>query len=122
MPTTSKLRKPYRPWETETVTKGAGQFKLRTPRFWQHDLANLMMLDLMVSSIIIPDRKVHTGVLISSTSAIWTEIVNELRSDWSLAYKILARKWEEIIAGAFNVAGYDGLFSLRTAGTMVEMS
>lgn len=58
-------------------------------------------------SLIIPDKKTAEGVLVRSTSTLWTEIVSQLGSDWSLAYNIPSDRWEEIIAGAFKKANYD---------------
>jgi restriction system protein len=37
----------------------------------------------------------------------WFEIIALLSRDPSLAYQIAARKWEEIIAGAYQRAGFD---------------
>jgi restriction system protein len=62
---------------------------------------------LTVSSFIIPERAVHEGVLIRSTSDLWTEIVQKLGSDWSQAFHLKPEQWEELIAGAFKKAGYD---------------
>lgn len=64
-------------------------------------------VSLTVSSIIIPEKKTAEGVLIESTSFLWTEIVSRLQKDWNAAYLIPPEKWEEIIAGAFHKAGYD---------------
>jgi restriction system protein len=38
---------------------------------------------------------------------IWTEIVEQLSSDWARAYELAPAQWEELIAGAFNKANYD---------------
>ena len=69
---------------------------------------------LSVSTLIIPEKslvvaeqKVAEGRLVSSTSIIWTEIVNRLAADWSLAQQLTPRQWEEMVAGAFKNAGYD---------------
>ena len=62
---------------------------------------------LSISSLIIPGEKTAEGVLITSTSAIWRELVDKLGSDWSLAYKIPSDKWEELVAGALKNDGYD---------------
>jgi restriction system protein len=73
----------------------------------KRELARLAMENLTVSSIVIPEKKLHTGTLIASTSIIWGEIVNKLRLDWSLAASIPPHMWEEIIAGAFKKAGFN---------------
>lgn len=75
--------------------------------FEKSELEALFETPLALSGIIIPDRKSAEGLLIRSTSFIWTTIVDRLRGHWPLAYDIPADKWEEIIAGAFKKAGYD---------------
>lgn len=62
---------------------------------------------LSISSLIIPGEKNAGGVLITSTSAVWRQIVDRLGADWSVAYKIPADKWEELVAGAFKKEGYE---------------
>ncbi|WP_461329829.1 restriction endonuclease [Bradyrhizobium diazoefficiens] len=47
------------------------------------------------------------GFLIKANSAVWYEIVASLQSDWSQAYSLSATRWEEIVAGAFDKAGFD---------------
>jgi restriction system protein len=61
---------------------------------------------LTVTSVIIPEGKTPSGLLVKSTSAIWNRIVKELGNDWSLAYQIPPERWEEIVAGAFKNDGY----------------
>jgi restriction system protein len=79
---------------------------MRVYKLRKQELAELAMQNLSVSGIIIPERKIHTGILIASTSIVWAEIVNKLKHDWSLAGSIPPRVWEEIIAGAFKKAGF----------------
>jgi restriction system protein len=61
---------------------------------------------LTVSGIIIPERPVEEGVLIRATGNLWAEIVARLSADWSEAYKLTPRQWEELVAGAFEKEGY----------------
>lgn len=62
---------------------------------------------VVLSSLIIPEEKTAEGVLVRSVSTLWVEIVNQLGTDWALAYKIPPDKWEEIVAGAFKKDNYD---------------
>jgi restriction system protein len=62
---------------------------------------------LTVTSVIIPAGKTPNGLLVKSNSAVWNSIAAALGNDWSLAFKISPRQWEEIVAGAFEKAGYD---------------
>ena len=59
-----------------------------------------------VGSVIIPDKPVQEGILIQCTSLVWTSIVQLLKDDWTQAFQIPPRVWEEIIAGAFHEAGF----------------
>ncbi|MER9410639.1 restriction endonuclease [Mesorhizobium sp. M0589] len=60
-----------------------------------------------LSGVIIPEKKVYEGVLITSVSFVWVEIVEMLKGDWSKAYEMSPQVWEEVVAGAYKRAGYD---------------
>jgi restriction system protein len=62
---------------------------------------------LLVPSIIYPRSSTSEGQLIRAVRVPWSAIVNELVRDWRKAHEIPARKWEELIAAAFDEAGYD---------------
>lgn len=62
---------------------------------------------LTISSLIVPDAKTASGILIKSTSVVWAEIVDRLKSDWSKAHEFTPSQWEEIVAGAFKKANFD---------------
>jgi len=64
-------------------------------------------LSLAVAEIVIPIKNVDAGVLVKSTAIIWSEIALRLGGDWTLASELTPRKWEEMVAGAFDKAGYD---------------
>jgi restriction system protein len=59
---------------------------------------------------------VPDGSLIAALYHPWRAIVDELRRDWSLAYKIPPHRWEELIAGAFEQAGYDEVILTPRSG------
>jgi restriction system protein len=69
---------------------------------------------LSVSGIIIPERSTAEGILVKSTSLVWTEIVEVLGNDWSVAYQIAPERWEEIVAGAFKKAQYEVTLTPRS--------
>ena len=62
---------------------------------------------LLVQAVIVPGAKTDEGQLIEAVALPWFEIIELLRRDPSLAYQIQDRKWEEIIAGAYQRAGFD---------------
>jgi restriction system protein len=47
------------------------------------------------------------GTLVRAIALPWFEIVNLLQRDPAAVYQIDPRKWEEIIAGAYERAGFD---------------
>jgi hypothetical protein len=57
---------------------------------------------LSVASIIIPEAKTTEGLLVSSNTAIWSEIACSLGNDWSAAQQLSPFQWEEMVAGAFK--------------------
>jgi|SRR6267142_3294212 len=71
-------------------------------------------IKLSVSGIIIPEKRVEEGLLLRSTSAVWTEIAQKLGADWSVAYQLSPDNWEEIVAGAFNKSGYKVILTPRS--------
>lgn len=71
---------------------------------------------LSVSAVIVPEKKVTEGLLIKSTSVAWAAIIEELEKDWTKAYEIDPRMWEEIIAGAYSKAGFDEVILTPRSG------
>ena len=61
---------------------------------------------LTIGGLIIPERARNRGVLVKSYAAAWVEIVRYLGDDWTLAFKIGSRSWEELLAGAFDKDGF----------------
>ncbi|KAM3095514.1 restriction endonuclease [Phormidesmis sp. 146-12] len=59
---------------------------------------------------------VPDGRLITALYHPWRAIVDELSRDWNLAYKIPPHRWEEVIAGAFEQAGYDEVILTPRSG------
>jgi restriction system protein len=62
---------------------------------------------LMMKTIIIPGDKTKEGVLIAAVALPWFDIIEELAKDPTAAFRIPWRKWEEIVAGAYERAGFD---------------
>jgi uncharacterized Zn finger protein (UPF0148 family) len=78
---------------------------------------------LSTSALIIPEqglvvteRKVAEGRLVSSTTVIWTEVAKRLASDWSVAYQLTPEQWEEIVGGAFKNYGFDEVIITPRSG------
>lgn len=62
---------------------------------------------LLLQTTIVPGHMTSEGQLIEAVALPWFEIIELLTNDPSLAYRIDARKWEEIIAGAYRKAGME---------------
>jgi restriction system protein len=78
--------------------------------------ASVSGASITVTSLIIPERKTAEGILVRSTSAIWSEIVRRLGSDWSAAFQLTPDQWEELIAGVFHRDGYDEVTKTPRSG------
>jgi restriction system protein len=63
--------------------------------------------DLVLSAITAAEEKTQEGLLVASTSIAWAAIVRRINGDWSKVTEITPDQWEEVIAGAYKVAGYD---------------
>jgi restriction system protein len=92
-------------------TMALGQISRGTPSQIQRGAETVK---LSLSGIIIPERRVSEGVLLKSTSAVWTEIAQKLGADWTLAYQLSPENWEELVAGAFSKSGYDVILTPRS--------
>jgi restriction system protein len=64
-------------------------------------------VSLLLQAVIIPGAKTGEGQLIEAVALPWFEIIAALSRNPSLAYQLKDRKWEEIIAGAYQRAGFD---------------
>jgi restriction system protein len=67
----------------------------------------LSTINLLLQTVIVPGAKTDEGQLIEAVALPWFEIVELLIRNPSLAYQIKGRQWEEIIAGAYERAGFD---------------
>lgn len=62
---------------------------------------------LLVKAIVEPYDKTKEGDLVRAVALPWRAILERLKKDWTQAFKIPARVWEEIIAAAFDQDGYE---------------
>lgn len=79
-------------------------------------VAAIELTSLTISSLIIPERRVEEGTLIKATSVVWAEVVHRLGTDWQLATEFSSEKWEEIVAGAFKIYGFDEVILTPRSG------
>jgi len=71
---------------------------------------------LLVQSIVQPCTDTSEGTLIRALCIPWRMIVNSLKNDWQKAFQISSRQWEEMIAAAFDQAGYDEVILTPRSG------
>lgn len=62
---------------------------------------------ILLQAVIIPGDKTTEGCLIEAVAIPWFEIIRLMENDPAVIYNIHWRKWEEIIAGAYERAGFD---------------
>jgi len=71
---------------------------------------------LVITSVVVPQEQTSEGLLIKSHASLWVELVTLLGKDWSLAYELSPRRWEEIIAGAFDRMKFDEVILTPSSG------
>lgn len=72
------------------------------------------LVSLTSTAILIPERQTSEGLLIKSYGAAWIAIARELGNDWTKAFEIDPRRWEEILAGALDKEGFEVTLTDRT--------
>jgi len=75
-----------------------------------------MIANLRISGVIEPYAQHEEGTLIQAMEIPWRQVVDRLMDDWSLAFKIKPREWEELIAAAFSYANYDEVILTPSSG------
>jgi hypothetical protein len=84
---------------------------LRDDLFAPHGLFRLVgggnKLSIALSGIVTPKKKTSDGVLVRVVSLVFADVIKSLAEDWNRAFEISPVKWEEIIVGAFDKAGFD---------------
>jgi len=62
---------------------------------------------VLIKSLLQFGDRTKEGQLVRAVAVPWFEIMEIIRRDPSAVYQISPRKWEEIIAGAYERAGFD---------------
>ncbi|NQT17453.1 MAG: restriction endonuclease [Planctomycetes bacterium] len=71
---------------------------------------------ILLKAVVVPGDKTTEGQLIRAVAIPWFEIVRLLEKDPDFAHKIDWRRWEEIIAGAYEQAGFDEVILTPRSG------
>jgi restriction system protein len=85
----------------------AGPYSAGPLRLIQQIDRGRRLVTLTSTAILIPERRTDEGLLIKSVGAAWIEVASILGDDWSAAFQIDDRKWEEILAGALEKEGFN---------------
>jgi restriction system protein len=75
-------------------------------------------LGLQIKSLIIAPNKTSEGRIVHSADRAWFEIIRVLSIDWHAAFQISSHRWEEIIAGAYKVSGFDEVILTPRSGDL----
>ncbi|MBD3672752.1 MAG: restriction endonuclease [Planctomycetaceae bacterium] len=73
---------------------------------------------LLLKGLLIPESKTEEGTLIRAVAPAWFEIIRQLRENPAAAFEIPPRKWEEIVAGAYDAAGFDEVILTPASGDL----
>jgi restriction system protein len=65
------------------------------------------LASILLQTLIIPASKTTEGQLIRAVAIPWFEIIRLIEKSPDVIFQIDWRKWEEIIAGAYEQAGFD---------------
>lgn len=80
------------------------------------DDADATVAHLLIQGVVEPYEKHAEGNLIRAIEIPWRKIISHLKKDWSLAFKISPRQWEELIAAAFHQEKYDEVILTPRSG------
>lgn len=71
---------------------------------------------LLMQTLVIPAAQTSEGALIRAVTEPWFEIIKWIEADPRRVFEIEARKWEEIIAGAWKQADFDDVVLTPRSG------
>jgi restriction system protein len=74
------------------------------------------IVELLLQTIVVPGKKTTDGQVIEAVALPWFQIIELLKNDPTIAYQIPDRKWEEIVAGAYERAGFDEVILTPRSG------
>jgi restriction system protein len=63
--------------------------------------------ELLIQAVVTLDGETTEGAIVDAVSVPWFEIVKHMRRDPAFMYQVDWRKWEEILAGAYKMSGFD---------------
>jgi len=73
---------------------------------------------VLLQGLIVPGDQNDEGRLVRAVAPPWFEIIRLLQEDPESAFRIPARKWEEIVAGAYERAGFEEVVLTPASGDL----
>lgn len=71
---------------------------------------------ILLQSVVIPVSKTFEGTLIGVSLVPWFEIIDLIKSDPKSIFQIKPDRWEEIVAAAYEQAGFDEVILTPRSG------
>jgi restriction system protein len=78
--------------------------------------ATTSIATLLLKSIVLPGPNASEGQLIQAVAEPWFEIIEAIQRDPTAVHQIPARRWEEIVAGAYERAGFEEVILTPRSG------
>lgn len=91
----------------------------RAPNAFAPDDSSLVLLPdvgLALQTVLVIGNNTREGSLIEVVAPPWFEIVRRLQRDPAFAYQMSPRMWEEIVAGAYERAGFEEVILTPRSG------
>jgi restriction system protein len=73
---------------------------------------------LLLQAVVVTGEKTPEGQIIEAVTIPWFDIIAAVAKDPNIAYQIDPRKWEEIIAGAYERYGFDEVILTPRSGDL----
>ena len=84
--------------------------------FFNQENSKTLTPDITLKAIITSTSSNSEGKLVEAVAIPWFEILRTIQKNPRAAYEIDPRQWEEIIAGAYQRAGYDEVILTPRSG------
>jgi len=75
-----------------------------------------LLPSLLMQALVVVGQKVNEGKLIEAVALPWFEIIRLLRDAPEAAFQIPPERWEEIVAGSYERAGFDEVILTPRSG------
>ena len=103
--------------ESDTAGQIAASLRWRMPSIVFRGQGTVGWLpEILLQVVIVPRAKTTEGQLIEAVALPWFDIIELLEKDPSIAFQISDRKWEELIAGAYERARFDSVILTPRSG------